>query len=714
MRRTFSIRDEDTIFESMRLYSSLSGEFSESVTEMTELFDFTIASLQWDKQIRKMLRDERRPANSYNLIRTIMNVIFSIEFQNRRKGIAQPRTGGDNKLSQMVTETLYYFLYHANFPRVHKKVFMDTIVARRGVWYVGWDYSQDPKGTLVLEACDPREFMFEPVYDDPLWNRAGFVMRKHSLSLEEIINQYALNDNEMQEAILQEAAVFFEREPGKRDKYISKKLKALFSAVYETATGYSNTDNNFQNYLQWFDPNTGKFDVLELHEKRTERRLMVPDRDKRKLIDITEPYQVLVEDKFDGIRFNDNEAITKIRETYGLQGEPRVEIENRRFVTATIPTFNLKVNEQPYPFESNYYTYIPQQCYDLHADPLKVQSVMDDLKDPQAHFNKAQSLKLELLGRYANKGWIMDENAISGLEDDWSSNRIAPYRRVRAGYINMIKPEEGQTISPDLIRDSVETQQLMQVISNAKEEIRGESGSEVSSGKHFIAKEAAQSKSFSYVLDNRDETQKAVLEMSLNFVQHFVKAERIIRITQDVKEPHELVLNQKQFYYDEQKQMIAQRISNDLDAVRYDIELSDEPYSASAQEIKYAKLSDAYNATLAVNPKKADLMLPIMLEAGNIPDYQKILRVWEEAEQPTEEQMQMQAMMQQLQQIMAKLGIEEKQAEVDGKREDVKSKKLKNLEAGQRINQNAKMNALGILPQQGKGNGKAPKEMQLN
>src|ERR1035437_3510541 len=92
---------------------------------------------------------------------------------------------------------------------------------------------------------------------------------------------------------------------------------------------------------------------------------------------------------------------------------------------------------------------------------------MDDLMDPQSHFNKAQSLKLELLGRYANKGWIMDENAISGLEDDWATQRIAPYRRVRAGYINMIKPEEGQTISPDLVRDPIETQALMKTISNA-------------------------------------------------------------------------------------------------------------------------------------------------------------------------------------------------------------------------------------------------------
>ena len=94
---------------------------------------------------------------------------------------------------------------------------------------------------------------------------------------------------------------------------------------------------------------------------------------------------------------------------------------------------------------------------------------------PQADFNKSKSLILELLGRYANKGWIMDENAISGVEEDWMNNRLAPYKRVRSGYINMIKPETGQTISPELVKLPMEMQALMKVITNADDEIRGAS-----------------------------------------------------------------------------------------------------------------------------------------------------------------------------------------------------------------------------------------------
>jgi hypothetical protein len=687
-KRNWQLRDEDLLFEILRMHSNLAAQFDPLFEQMTKCYDFTVAELQWVKEVREKLRSERRPANSYNLLRTIFNIIFSVEMENRRKGVARPRTGGDNQLAQTITQVLHYYLYHAKFTRAQKRVFMDTIVAKYGVYGIGWNFKNDPDGSLDIFACDPREFMYETNFDDPHWSNAGYIMRKHQLSLEEILNQFALNDDEMQNEILLEANAFFERDYSKRDKWISKKLKALFSAVYETATGYSSTnDNLYKNYLQWWDPNSGKFDVLEFHEQRTERRLMIPNNEGTKLFDISDLTKLE-----NGINF-DNEKIQIVKSNYQLTGEPRVELENRRFLTAFVPAFRIKTNEQAYPFDSKYYVYIPEYCYNLHADPLKAQSVMDDLIDPQSHFNKAQSLKLELLGRYANKGWILDENAISGLEEDWSSQRIAPYRRVRAGYINMIKPEEQQTISPDLVRDPLETQQLMKVISNADDEIRGQTNAEVKSGRHFIAKEKQQSKSFSFIFDNRDATQIAVYELALSFVQHFVTQQKVIRITEDVKEPFDLQLNQAQFSYDQDSGKIVKSIINDLDAVKFDIELSDEPYSSSAQEERYARLGDAFNAAVAVNPKKADAMLPILIEEGMPSVADKILAAWEQAEQPSPEQQALQQIAMQVQQIMAKLGVAEKQ-------EDIKGKKLDNLEKAQRIKTNSKANALGMIPQQ--------------
>jgi len=700
-KRNFSIRNDDLIYDIMREHQNLSGIFSPLVDRMTKLFDFTCAELQWDETVKNKIKSEGRPANSYNLIRTILNVIFSVELENRKQGIARPRTSGDTELAHILTKVLKYYMYHARFNKAQKIVFMDAVIAIFGVYYVGWDFRGDDEvGKLVVEPCDPREFMFEPNFADTTWGNAGYVMRKHSMSVEEILNRYALNDSEMQEQIIEEAKQFYDQDGVSKDKFITRRLKALFSAVYETAMGFSSSnDNVYSNHLQWFDPRTGKFDVLEYHEQRTERKLMVMNNEETSLYDITDPYISMVKSRndkfsFDGFRFDDNEAVQAVKEKYQLIKEPKIELVTRRYVTASVPSFRTIVNEKAYPFESDYYCYIPQYCYDLHADPLKSQSVMDDLLDPQSHFNKAQSLKLELLGRYLNKGWIMDENAIDGLEDDWTTQRIAPYRRVRAGYLNMIRPEEGQTISPDLVRDPIETQQLMKVISNADDEIRGQQGSDVKSGKHFIAKEQRQSKSFSYILDNRDHSQRAVYELAVSFIQHFVTTQKVYRITQDeipeINGVEEVTVNQSRFGIDQNTGRIIETIVNDLDSVKFDIELSDEPYSLSAQEDRYRKLGDVFNAALEVDPRKADAMLPILVEESNTPSADKILKAWKALEAPNPQQVQMQQLMMQVQQIMAKLGVEEKQ-------EEIKDKKLRNLETVQRMRHASKNSVLGML-----------------
>lgn len=687
-KRAFQVRDDQTIFETMRFFNNFSSQFNDFYAEQTDLYDATVSALMWDKKIRDQKKKAGMVANSYNLVRTILNVIFSIERDNRKKSSASPIGKGDREFANMVSKTLDYYLYHADFSKTEKKVFMDTIIARLGVRHIGWRYegSQDMNGSLYTEACDPREFIWEPFYNDPLWERSGSLMRKSEMDLEEILNKFALGDQEMITAIENEARVFFEADP-QRGKWVSRKLKALMSATYEMTTGSTLSDNSFRNYLQWWNPGNGRFDILELHEKRTQKRLMIRDSERQKLVDISDAYathyQETTNKQFLGYDYQP-EIIDKVKQTYGLKGAPDVDLVPMKFLTTVIPAFMLKVNEQPYPFPTKYYTYIPQYCYDSHADPMKVQSVMDDLKDPQMDFNKAKSLILELLARYSNKGWIMDENAIDGVEEDWTTNRIAPYRRVRTGYIGQIKPEPAQTISPELIAMPIETQQLMRVISNADNEIRGQGDSNVKSGKHFIAKEQRQAKSFTYVLENHESSQRATYEMALDFIKHYVKTQQVIRITSDVdptaREDQVIVLNQKIATRTPEGQL-AWKVVNDISAYDYDIQVSDAPFSASAQDERRMKLGEIFNAAAEINPKRADAMLPIMVRVTGGPEADEILKAWETLDNPSPQQQQLQQVAQKIQMIMAKLGIEEKQTEIEGK-------KLDNVKKAQEVHDN--------------------------
>lgn len=668
-KRTFNFRDDDTLYECMRVYNNVQSELGKFYSEMTENYDFTIGKHQWSEQEREALEKDGRAVFSYNLIRTILNVIYSVEKDNRKTPKVNPRTGDDMQLAKVVNETLRYYLSKSGFERARGRVFRDALIARLGVFHVNWVYQggEDDLGHLKIQAVDPRELAWEDNYNDTLWENSSFIFRKYGLNVEEILNTFALRDTELALAIQEEAQKFFS-DDGKRGKWISRKFKQLLSAVYDVTL---NNSHNRQ-YDQWWNSSNGKFDVLEMHEKRTERRITVRDINQNRLIDITDAYLSEYKSLNDGKEFlgfkYENEIIDRIKDRYSLQGDVDTNLMQRRFVTTVVPALYLKVNEQPYPFDSKYYMYIPQYCYDVHASLTKAQSLIDDIKDPQRDFNKARSLILELLARYSNKGYILDEDAISGVEEDWTSNKIVPFKRVRSGYFGLIKPEEGFNISPELIRMPFETQQLLKVITNADDEIRGTKAPGVTSGRHFIAKEERQAKSFTTILEHRDETLKAVSEMSLNFIQHFVTTQTVIRITRQAPTgesiPQEIQLNKREFITNEQG-LVEERVINDLDAYKYDIEVTDEPFSATAQESKYKKLGDIFNAILAVNKEKADAILPIMVESSGVPDAEKILTAWETQRQANPQQEQMAQLMQQLQMIIAKLGVEEKKAEIE-------------------------------------------------
>lgn len=695
--RTFKLRDDETLYQMMRMYNNYSGQFRPFYNEQNELYDFTVAALQWDKAVRDQVRKEGRPANSYNLIRTIINVIFSVERDNRKKGKASPRHTANNNLANVVTQTLDYYMYRSKFDEAAVRVFMDQVIGRFGVYHLGWNYegSEDDRGSLFVSSADPREFVFEPNFNDPIWEDSSMLYRKHQMNIDEILNRFALNDEEMETELMKEAAIFYQQDV-KRDKWISKRLKALFSAVYETATGYSSGsgDNIYQNYLQWWDQSTGKFDILELHEKRTERRLIIPDSVRKRNLDITDVYfsmyKELEKKQPDGFTFDRN-VVNELKKRYNLQGSPRADLAPRRFQTIVIPAFNIKIDERAYPMDTQTYVYIPQYCYDFHPDPLKLQSLMDDLKDPQADFNKSMSLILELTARYSNNGWVMDENAIAGLEADWQNNKIAPFRRVRAGYINQIKPEQSPKINDELIKRPVEMQQIMKVISNAEDEIRGNASQNVKSGKHFIAKEKRQAKSYTYILENRDRAQRAVHQLALDLIQHFATTQQVIRIVGEhgFQEGEAVTINQSSWSINETGQ-IVEKVLNDIDSEKFDIEITDEPYSASAQEEKYQKLGDLFNATAAVNPQKADALLDIFVEVGNFPKAEEILKAWQALKGGDPQQQQQQQMMQMIQQIMIKLGIEEKKADIAGK-------KLENAQKVENLKQSKAENILGML-----------------
>ena len=126
------------------------------------------------------------------------------------------------------------------------------------------------------------------------------------------------------------------------------------------------------------------------------------------------------------------------------------------------------------------------------------------------------------------------------------------------------------------------------------------------------------------------------------------------------------MVNERQYQTDPETGMLIEKIKNDISIGKFDFVMDKTPYSGNAREIEFAKLTDLFDAVKEVNPERADSMLPVLVEAGDFPFAQKILESWQQAEGPSPEEQQMQQLMMRVEMIMAKLGIEEKKAEVTG------------------------------------------------
>lgn len=690
--RTFKIDDQDLIFDMLRLWNTLTPMFEGLHKDMLRNMNMLVSDLQWKPEWKAELDRVGRSTFAYNLLRKIINNIMAVELDNRKQVMAKATGTGDALMSQVVTQVMLYFLKNTKFEWQRTRLILDSIIMKFGVANFGWTYEKNPEGDLYVNAIYPGRIRFEPNYADPNWEAAGYIYDKHPMSLEQILNKYAVDDSELQERIISEAKYFFMQEdkPEKK-KWLSTKLRGLFSAAFEVATGSGSNlteTRSYSEFMNWWDPSTGKFDVLELHEKRTERRMIIRDnQNPKKLYDITDAARMP-----DGIHF-DPEIIDRTKQTYGLTREPEVNLDTVKYISAVIPAFYTVVNEQPYPWKLKGYTYKPFYCYDYHADPLRTQSVIDDLVDTQSDFNKARNLKLELLYKYVNNGWIMDENAIVGVEEDWTTNRLAPYRRVRSGYLQSIEPEKQQKVSDDLIRETQEAPVLMEHISNSGAELSGKTNNEAS-GKLFLAKANRQAKSFGYLLFNNNNSVVALCEDAWAIIQNNVQTQRLFRLLIDDPDSEtgqkesSVVVNQKIFGVDPETNKIIIKIKNDITVGEYDFSIDQTNFASNAGDIEFASLADLFEAVLKVDVKKADDMLPYLVKAGRFPYGEQILQKWAQTAGGDPQQQQMIAMEMQLQKIMAALGIQEKKTEIEGKKLDNEKKK-------QEITRMAKENILG-------------------
>lgn len=654
--------DKEKIADIEAIYSSLIKTFKPIFDEMNKNFNMLASKNQWDSTTKAELEAAGRPANAYNLLSGVIKHFASLLASNKKGPQAFGRTPDDVEMAAVVTKLLDTLNYNQNFDMKRTRAFIDAIVARWGWLRTAWSYEDDALGMLDVDAINPMELMFEMGYSDITLKKCKYVMYTPEMSLDQIVHQYCTNDTALLNEITKRADKYFSKDPEGKKKFISTALRTLISTAGQFISGqYADETNlNLRQESSWYDPMTGKFKVLELHERRTEKRLVVYDPATNKQIDVTDKVTK------NGEYFEDEELLAAEMEKYPEASRPEWRLVKQIWITTVIPALDLKVYDAPYAVQNGNFMFTPVFCYNFHADIAQTQSVIDELLDPQTDYNKRRSTMLEMLVRFSNLGYLVEEGAIDGFESDYTSKEIGGYKRVHIGRIGSVKPEEYPHIPPELFRDAEETKYLIEYISQTPKAVRGMDDDQGQSGKLFIAKKDVSIQMVQHVYDNLDFASVQVYQNELPLIQKFMTMPRIFRIINPSPgEEQYLEVNQPEVAVENGK--VVERIKNDITIGKYDIAVSDAPYSHTAKELEFLKLVDLMRLALEVDPAAAQKMFPVVVRASDSAYKNDFLKALGGMAGQQDREAQIQSAMAALQQAFQQLELDKGKAEVQGK-----------------------------------------------
>lgn len=151
--------------------------------EAAEDFDF-VAGHQWSDEDAQTLRDQGRPAVTFNRIQPFVDAISGLEINNRQETQFLPRTVGKSGVNELLTATAEWVRDECDAEMEESEAFRDALICGSGCTQTRMDYDEDPDGKIVIERVDPLEIYADPSSRKPNYGDARFVIRVKDIPID--------------------------------------------------------------------------------------------------------------------------------------------------------------------------------------------------------------------------------------------------------------------------------------------------------------------------------------------------------------------------------------------------------------------------------------------------------------------------------------------------------------------------------------------------
>ena len=583
--------------------------------EEAKKFDRFYEGDQWDEADLAKLRSDGRPALTFNKVLSTVNAALGEHASRAMELTFRPRRNASREVAKVLGLVCDQIMKDNRYEFVENSVVSDGLIVDRGFFDIRVDFSEHVQGDVRIKSIDPRNVIIDPdakEYDPDTWNE---VMVTSWMSLNEIEHVY-----------------------GKKK---SDELRTrIHAGAYHQYDSVKFEDNRFGNAE---DQDGSNIDA----DNREIRSVRVIER---------QHYQWRMERMFIDSNTGDMSEVPsgwKDDQAEAFAHKTGVEITHRpgRRVRWTVTADGVVLYDDWSLYET--FTIVPYFPYFRRGRPF---GMVRNLISPQEALNKSRSQALHVINTTANSGWTVEEGTLVNMTEDELEQRGAETGLVLVHARGSNPPQKIQPnqIPTGLTNIANETEVSIQSISGINDGMLGVTPGQVS-GKLLDRKTERAQMQLQQPFKNLSLTRRLLGEKLLKLIQTFYSEERVIYLSHDDNpdlDTEELMLNTID---------AAGQIVNDVTKGKYEVTITTRVQVENQDEAEFGMMMEM---------KQTGVVLPddIILRHSplrNRDDISERVREMMGMAEPSEEEIELMMMQQQLAIETAQAELQKLQAQAE-------------------------------------------------
>lgn len=567
---------------------------------------------QWDAGVKEKLEKEGRPALTFNMILAVINTALGDHLKRNVNMTFKPRRNASRQVAMVLSKLAMQITHANNYKYQEMMVVSDGLIQDRGYFDVRINFDNHMGGEIELTSVDPATVVLDPdakEYDPATW---GEVTVTRWMSLDEIGHKYG------------------------EDKVNSLKSNVAggdnfrYDSVRFEDKGFGDTNAPGQSYVY----DTGAAETRDIKSVRVVER---------------QHYQWTMERMFVDSQTGDMAEVPsgwsdKKAQAFAKKMQLFMHKRAGRRVRWTVSADQVLLYDDWSMYRT--FTIVPFFPYFRRGQPF---GMVRNLVGPQEYLNKTRSQELHIVNTTANSGWTVEEGTLVNMTTDELVERGAETGLVleHARGSNPPKKIEPNSVPSGLDRISEKAAFAIREISGVNDGMLGFAAPSVS-GVALDRKTQQGQVQLEVPATHLEYTRTLVTKKILELIQDFYTEERVVQITYDHnpnQDPEEVMINTVG---------AAGQIINDVTRGDYDVVISTSPARENYDEGQFADLMDMRMNGIAI-PDSIIIRHSNLANRDAIAD--EVEKLLGQAE-PTDEEIQMMQMQQQL-------AIETAKAELD-------------------------------------------------